>query len=124
MNIRRSLGEGGQAKTNKHAPGLVHTSRDEAVHAALEASYVIHLLLSGRAFLVDVADVYLEAVQPNGILFKRASHGRADDVDDAGLRNDVVVHVEGVERTSIREQRVLGMMIRLEQEIPVHGAHG
>ena len=60
----------------------------------------------------------------NGIALEGASHSGADGVDDTGLRDDVVIHVEGIRRAGIGEERVLWMVVRLEEKLAVDGSNG
>ena len=94
-------------------PNLVDASRDKAVHGTEEARQVFPLVLCNGKYLVEMGDVGFEAVDLNGILFEGAADRRADDIDDAGLGDDVVVHIESVQRAVLGEQRVFLMVIGL-----------
>ena len=102
-------------------PGLVHASGDEAVSRSKEIRQVVHLLIGGGEFFMQVIDARLKAVNLNGMLFEGAPHSRADDVDDAGLGNDVVVRVQGIEGRALGEERIIWMMIWFEEEHPING---
>ena len=94
-------------------PGFVDAPRDEAVRRAVESGHVVSLFFVGREFLMKVRDVGLEAVQLYGIALESSSHRGADGVDDAGLGNNVVSHVEGVQRAGVSQEWILGMVIGL-----------
>ena len=72
---------------------------------------------------MTVGAVELKTVDLNGIAVEGASHSRADGVDDAGLRDDVVVHIERIQRTGIGEERILWMVVRRKEELAVDGSN-
>ncbi len=93
---------------------------DEGVGVLKELMGVFHVFLSSGNERMIVIDVSFVRVDVDGVPFQGTSDAGADNIDDAGLGDDLIIETEGIRRAVVSQQSVVQPMIGSKQKIPIH----
>ena len=101
----------------------IHPPCRETMDISVEGNDIVQGIFIGGILRMNMTYVTFKTVKHDRLLGQRPGHRRADNIDDAGLGFNIVVHRQRDGWATIRQQPVFRRVVGQEYELTIYGIH-